>query len=199
MDYTSIISRNMAVMIDVCVNDQGSTYKRRNYERVLEALHNNTTPIRTMTDVFDIVKFGASIGKKIQYILEHNEDLLEVKHYLEESMDEDEWQDTGSDTSYFSVTDSNDENESVGSNKVESDSEYETESETESDSEYDTEYETESNSEYDTEQTQYHACASSLDAINKLENSMLTEEDDLTPSETLNYLRIVREHILSTI
>ena len=116
MDYTSMICRNMAAMIDVSANDSGAEFKRRSYERILNALRDCPTPMRSLADVLDVVQCGASIGRKIAYIIDHDDDLPEVKAFFESSYDDGEEEDHD-----------DAETESVGSNDEDTASEMESE------------------------------------------------------------------------
>jgi len=181
-------------MIDVRANDNSAEYKRKHYQRVVDALRDCNTPIRTISDVTNIVQCGSSIRHKIGYILEFGTDLPEVKEFLENSQDEDDCSDCSSEHSYDSVTtqsyasteeddplytheeydeedDEEDENESVGSNAT------------------------------DSIDSGAESCnrVQALRAINKIEYSMLTEDGALSANDALEYLQTVRAFVMATL
>jgi cobalamin biosynthesis protein CobT len=191
MDYTSMICRNMAAMIDVSANDSGAEFKRRSYERVLNALRDCPTPMRSLADVLDVVQCGASIGRKIAYIIDHDDDLPEVKAFFESSYDDGEDHDDveteSEDTDSECESEEDDETESVGSNDEDTVSECESEEE-----------DTESESEMESELV-VPSQLQALRAINKIEYSMLAEEGALTVTEALAHLQTLRAYVMATI
>ena len=209
MDYTSILSRNMAVMIDVCNANECSAYKRMHYERVLQALQNTSTPIYNISDMYAIVKLGSKLGKKIRFIIENNEDLPDVKEYLEHSYNE----------STVTTDDDSYDIESVGSNETNSETDSadgsETDSETDSadGSETDSETDSADGSETDSETDSVDGSETSsntndndhpsselvkvLQSINKIEYTILTESE--CGWQTLAQLRMIRNYILDYI
>lgn len=192
-----MICRNMAAMIDVSANDSGAEFKRRSYERVLNALRDCPTPMRSLADVLDVVQCGASIGRKIAYIIDHDDDLPEVKAFFESSYDD------GKEEDHDDA-----ETESVGSNDEDTDSECESEeddAETESeDDDAETESvgsndeDAESESEMESELV-VPSQLQALRAVNKIEYSMLAEEGALTVTEALAHLQTLRAYVMATI
>jgi len=197
MDYTSILSRNMAVMIDVCNANECSAYKRMHYERVLQALQNTSTPIYNISDMYAIVKLGSKLGKKIRFIIENNEDLPDVKEYLEHSYNE----------STVTTDDDSYDIESVGSNETNSETDSadgsETDSETDSadgsetDSETDSVDGSETSSNTNDNDHPSSELVKVLQSINKIEYTILTESE--CGWQTLAQLRMIRNYILDYI
>lgn len=181
----------MAAMIDVSANDSGAEFKRRSYERVLNALRDCPTPMRSLADVLDVVQCGASIGRKIAYIIDHDDDLPEVKAFFESSYDDGEDHDDveteSEDTDSECESEEDDETESVGSNDEDTVSECESEEE-----------DTESESEMESELV-VPSQLQALRAINKIEYSMLAEEGALTVTEALAHLQTLRAYVMATI
>jgi hypothetical protein len=189
MDYTSMICRNMAAMIDVSANDSGAEFKRRSYERVLNALRDCPTPMRSLADVLDVVQCGASIGRKIAYIIDHDDDLPEVKAFFESSYDD------GKEEDHDDA-----ETESVGSNDEDTDSECESEEEDHDDD--DTESVGSNDEDTASEMESELVVPSQLQAlraVNKIEYSMLAEEGALTVTEALAHLQTLRAYVMATI
>lgn len=206
----------MAIMIDVCANNDGAEYKRKNYQRVIDTLRDCNTPIHTISDVTNIVQCGSRIRRKIEYIMEFGTDLPEVKEYLENSLEEDECSDCSSEHSYDSVTtqcpdseeedddplyeheeDDEDDNESVGSNDTDSTQSEDADDDTESVGSNQTES-------VDSEDIKIEAlCAintiESLLDIEKKYITILTEQNALTLDIALTYLQTVREYVSRTL
>ena len=185
MDYTSILSRNMAVMIDVCNANECSAYKRMHYERVLQALQNTSTPIYNISDMYAIVKLGSKLGKKIRFIIENNEDLPDVKEYLEHSYNE----------STVTTDDDSYDIESVGSNETNSETDSADGSET--DSETDSVDGSETSSNTNDNDHPSSELVKVLQSINKIEYTILTESE--CGWQTLAQLRMIRNYILDYI
>lgn len=197
MDYTSMICRNMAAMIDVSANDSGAEFKRRSYERVLNALRDCPTPMRSLADVFDIVHCGTSIGRKIAYIIDHDDDLPEVKAFFEASYDDGEDHDDDAETS------SEDTDSECESEKEEEDEDTDSECESE-DEDDDAETESVGSNDEDTvsemeSELVVPSQLQALRAVNKIEYSMLAEEGALTVTEALAHLQTLRAYVMATI
>lgn len=186
MDYSSIISRNMAIMIDVCTNDNGAEFKRKNYQRVIDALRDCNTGIHTISDVDSIVKCGPRIRRKIEYIMEFGTDLPEVKEFLESSLDEGECSDCSSEHSYDSVT------TRTTDSTEDDDPQYEHEED---------DYESVGSNDTDSIESEVEYCTrvEALRAINMIEYSMLAEEGELRVNDALEYLQTVRKFVMSTL
>ena len=182
----------MAIMIDVCANNDGAEYKRKNYQRVIDTLRDCNTPIHTISDVTNIVQCGSRIRRKIEYIMEFGTDLPEVKEYLENSLEEDECSDCSSEHSYDSVTtqcpdseeedddplyeheeDDEDDNESVGSNDTDS-----TQSE-------DADDDTESVGSNDTDSTQSEDADDDTESVGSNDTDSIKSEDDTDDTESV--------------
>lgn len=198
MDYTSMICRNMAAMIDVSANDPGAEFKRRSYERVLHALRDCPTPMRSLADVFDVVQCGASIGRKIAYIIDHDDDLPEVKAFFEASYDDGEDHDDDAET----------ESEDTDSECESEEDDEDTVSECESEEDDDADAETESVGSNDEDAASESEMESelvvpsqlqALRAVNKIEYSMLAEEGALSVTEALAHLQTLRAYVMATI
>jgi cobalamin biosynthesis protein CobT len=192
MDYTSMICRNMAAMIDVSANDSGAEFKRRSYERVLNALRDCPTPMRSLADVLDIVQCGASIRRKIAYIIDHDDDLPEVKAFFESSYDDGEDHDDDAETE---SEDTESECESEEDDDAETESE-DDDAETESVGSNDEDAESESEME---SELVVPSQLQALRAVNKIEYSMLAEEGALTVTEALAHLQTLRAYVMATI
>lgn len=195
----------MAAMIDVSANDSGAEFKRRSYERVLNALRDCPTPMRSLADVLDVVQCGASIGRKIAYIIDHDDDLPEVKAFFESSYDdgedhddddaETESEDTDSECESEEDDDADDDTESVGYNDEDTVSEEDhDDDDTESVGSNDEDTASEMESEL-VVPSQLQA----LRAVNKIEYSMLAEEGALTVTEALAHLQTLRAYVMATI
>jgi hypothetical protein len=205
MDYTSMIRRNMAAMIDVSANDSGAEFKRRSYERVLHALQDCSTPIRSLADVFNVVRCGSSIGRKIAYIIDHNDDLPEVKAFFEashEEEDHDEYENTesecasesGDDDAAETESEEDEDTDSVGSNEEDEDTESESGDDDAAETESVGSNEVESETEVDlVVPSQLQA----LRAVNKIEYSMLAEEGALSVTEALAHLQTLRTYVMN--
>jgi cobalamin biosynthesis protein CobT len=191
MDYTSMICRNMAAMIDVSANDSGAEFKRRSYERVLNALRDCPTPMRSLADVLDIVQCGASIRRKIAYIIDHDDDLPEVKAFFESSYDDGEDHDDDAETE-SEDTESECESEEDDAETESEDDDAETESVGSNDEDAESESEMES-------ELVVPSQLQALRAVNKIEYSMLAEEGALTVTEALAHLQTLRAYVMATI
>jgi len=221
MDYSNIVRRNLAAMIDVSniTNDVKSKYRVEAYQNALTRLP--TGPLYYITDVGE--GCGDSIRKKISHIMKHNEDLPEVKQYFEEShetemslyeTDDDESVGDNDTTDTESVGENDDvgEYESSVIDLVETDPNHgrttdyidlvdaDTEvcesvpdTEPETDNESSTDTDSEGDSEYeDTESIQM------LTAICYLENSLLTNSSkDSKISKQLDKLNTIRGYFLN--
>ena len=208
-----MIRRNMAAMIDVSANDSGAEFKRRSYERVLHALQDCSTPIRSFADVFNVVRCGSSIGRKIAYIIDHNDDLPEVKAFFEashEEEDHDEYENTESECASESGDDDAAETESEEDEDTDSEEDEDTDSvgsneedeDTESESRDDAETESVGSNEVESETEVDLVVPSQLQAlraVNKIEYSMLTEEGALSVTEALAHLQTLRAYVMATI
>ena len=178
----------MAAMIDVSANDSGAEFKRRSYERVLNALRDCPTPMRSLADVFDIVHCGTSIGRKIAYIIDHDDDLPEVKAFFEASYDDGEDHDDDAETS------SEDTDSECESEKEEEDEDTDSESRDDAETESVGSNEVESETEVDlVVPSQLQA----LRVLNKIEYSMLAEEGALTVTEALAHLQTLRAYVMN--
>ena len=191
MDYTSMICRNMAVLIDVSANDSGAEFKRRSYERVLNALRDCPTPIQSLADVLDIVQCGASIRRKIAYIIDHDADLPEVKAFFESSYDDGEDHDDDAETE-SEDTDLECESEEDDAETESEDDDAETESVGSNDEDAESESEMES-------ELVVPSQLQALRAVNKIEYSMLAEEGALSVTEALAHLQTLRAYVMATI
>tara|TARA_Y100000389_G_scaffold148302_1_gene147375 strand:+ start:1711 stop:2292 length:582 start_codon:yes stop_codon:yes gene_type:complete len=188
----------MAAMIDVSANDSGAEFKRRSYERVLNALRDCPIPMRSLADVLDVVQCGASIGRKIAYIIDHDDDLPEVKAFFESSYDDGEDHDDDAETESEDTDsecdseedDDDAETESVGSNDEDTASECESEDDDDDDAESESEMESE---------LVVPSQLQALRAVNKIEYSMLAEEGALTVTEALAHLQTLRAYVMATI
>lgn len=187
-----MICRNMAAMIDVSANDSGAEFKRRSYERVLNALRDCPTPMRSLADVLDIVQCGASIRRKIAYIIDHDDDLPEVKAFFESSYDDGEDHDDDAETE---SEDTESECESEEDDDAETESE-DDDAETESVGSNDEDAESESEME---SELVVPSQLQALRAVNKIEYSMLAEEGALTVTEALAHLQTLRAYVMATI
>lgn len=186
MDYTSMICRNMAAMIDVSANDSGAEFKRRSYERVLNVLRDCPTPMRSLADVLDVVQCGASIGRKIAYIIDHDDDLPEVKAFFESSYDD------GEDTDSECESEEDDDEDTVSECESEDD-----DADTESVGSNDEDIEASaSESEMESELV-VPSQLQALRAVNKIEYSMLAEEGALTVTEALAHLQTLRAYVMN--
>jgi cobalamin biosynthesis protein CobT len=194
MDYTSMICRNMAAMIDVSANDSGAEFKRRSYERVLNALRDCPTPMRSLADVLDVVQCGASIGRKIAYIIDHDDDLPEVKAFFEASYDDGEDHDDDAETE-SEDTDSECESEEDDEDTV---SECESEEDDDAESVGSNDEDAASESEMESELV-VPSQLQALRAVNKIEYSMLAEEGALSVTEALAHLQTLRAYVMATI
>ena len=195
-----MICRNMAAMIDVSANDSGAEFKRRSYERVLNALRDCPTPMRSLADVLDVVQCGASIGRKIAYIIDHDDDLPEVKAFFESSYDDGEDHDDAEteseDTASECESEDDDDTESVGSNDED------TASECGSEEDHDTESVGSNDEDTASEMESELVVPSQLQAlraVNKIEYSMLAEEGALSVTEALAHLQTLRAYVMATI
>ena len=186
-----MICRNMAVLIDVSANDSGAEFKRRSYERVLNALRDCPTPIQSLADVLDIVQCGASIRRKIAYIIDHDADLPEVKAFFESSYDDGEDHDDDAETE-SEDTDSECESEEDDAETESEDDDAETESVGSNDEDAESESEMES-------ELVVPSQLQALRAVNKIEYSMLAEEGALTVTEALAHLQTLRAYVMATI
>lgn len=185
-----MICRNMAAMIDVSANDSGAEFKRRSYERVLHALRDCPTPMRSLADVLDVVHCGASIGRKIAYIIDHDDDLPEVKAFFESSYDDGEDHDDAETES--EDTDSECESEEDDAETESEDDDADTESVGSNDEDAESESEMES-------ELVVPSQLQALRAVNKIEYSMLAEEGALTVTEALAHLQTLRAYVMATI
>lgn len=189
MDYTSMICRNMAAMIDVSANDPGAEFKRRSYERVLNALRDCPTPMRSLADVLDVVQCGASIGRKIAYIIDHDDDLPEVKAFFESSYADGEDHDDDAETE-SEDTDSECESEEEDEDTVAEEDHDDVETESVGSNDEDAESESE---------LVVPSQLQALRAVNKIEYSMLAEEGALSVTEALAHLQTLRAYVMATI
>jgi cobalamin biosynthesis protein CobT len=190
----------MAAMIDVSANDSGAEFKRRSYERVLNALRDCPTPIQSLADVLDIVQCGASIRRKIAYIIDHDADLPEVKAFFESSYDDGEDHDDDAETE-SEEDDAETESEDTDSECESEEDDAETESEdddAETESVGSNDEDAESESEMESELV-VPSQLQALRAVNKIEYSMLAEEGALTVTEALAHLQTLRAYVMATI
>jgi cobalamin biosynthesis protein CobT len=201
MDYTSMICRNMAVMIDVSANDSGAEFKRRSYERVLNALRDCPTPIQSLADVLDVVQCGGSIRRKIAYIIDHDDDLPEVKAFFESSYDDGEDHDDDAETE-SEDTDLECESEEDDAETESEEDDAETESEEDDDADTESVGSNDEDAESESEMESELVVPSQLQAlraVNKIEYSMLAEEGALTVTEALAHLQTLRAYVMATI
>ena len=203
MNYTSMIRRNMAAMIDVSTNDTGAEFKQRKYQVALDSLDPDVE-IRTMDDVDRLVTCGPRIRRRIEHIINHNDDLPEVKEFFEASTnaeDESSW-DTASEVSYASVTTQGTDSEDDDDSQYVHDSESGTDTNDGEDSENDGEdsendgedEESVGENEYEVEvlPTQIQV----LRAINAIEYSMMNEDGAMTVTDALSLLHTIRTFVL---
>ena len=187
----------MAAMIDVSTNDTGAEFKQRKYQEALDSLDPDVE-IRTMDDVDRLVTCGPRIRRRIEHIINHNDDLPEVKEFFEASTnaeDESSW-DTASEVSYASVTTQGTDSEDDDDSQYVHDSESGTDTNDGEDEESvgENEFEDEEDFELEVLPTQIQV----LRAINAIEYSMLDENGSMTVNDALTFIHTIRMYVLYT-